>query len=60
MVARPVNTCTPWVSRYSQAGPAGQGNHGMGVWAAWESSPVTKQTVNATPRAIPRMVAGRS
>ena len=41
-------------------GRAGQVNQPGGCWIRWETTPVAKQVVKATPRATPRMAATRS
>ena len=59
MVASPVATCRPWVTRYSPTGRDGHQNQPGGCWMRWLSSPVTKQMVNAAASAMPSWLVSR-
>ena len=53
MVATPVATCTPCVTRYPQTGPAGMGSQDHGAYWYALSRPVAKQTRKHTPTTLP-------
>ena len=53
MVAVPVATWTPWVTRYAQIGLAGSGSQDHGAYWYALTRPVTKQTRKQTPTTLP-------